>query len=49
VARGWTIRTFPGSHVAMVENPRGIASLMEEMVGDTNQPVATAPAASAAK
>ena len=41
-SRGWTIRTFPGTHVAMVENPRGIASLMEEAVGDTNQPVAAA-------
>jgi surfactin synthase thioesterase subunit len=36
-ARGWTIRTFPGTHVAMVENPRGVASLMEEAVADQNQ------------
>lgn len=49
VARGWTIRTFPGTHVAMVENPRGIASLMEEVVGDTNKPVAIVPAVAAAK
>src|SRR4051812_14942902 len=40
-ARGWTIRTFPGTHVAMVEDPRGIASLMEEVVTDTNKPVET--------
>jgi pimeloyl-ACP methyl ester carboxylesterase len=38
VARGWTIRTFPGSHVAMVENPRGVATLLEEAVSDKNQP-----------
>lgn len=28
-ARGWTIRTFPGHHVAMQENPRGVATLVE--------------------
>lgn len=48
-ARGWTIRTFPGTHVAMVEDPRGIASLMEELVGDINKPVAAAPAPAPAK
>jgi len=41
VARGWTIRTFPGTHVAMVEDPRGVATLIEESVSDTNKPVAT--------
>ncbi|HVZ64727.1 MAG TPA: alpha/beta fold hydrolase [Lacunisphaera sp.] len=40
VARGWTIRTFPGTHVAMLENPRGIATLIEEAINDRNQPVA---------
>ncbi len=49
VTRGWTIRTFPGTHVAMVEDPRGIASLMEEVVGDTNKSVASEPSAPAAK
>lgn len=38
VARGWTIRTFPGGHVAQQENPRGVATLMEEAVSDKNQP-----------
>lgn len=42
VARGWTIRTFPGSHVAMVEDPRGVATLLEEAVLDKNQPPAAA-------
>jgi len=41
VARGWTIRTFPGTHVAMVEDPRGVAALIEESVKDQNKPVAT--------
>jgi len=36
VARGWTIRTFPGHHVAHLENPRGVADLMEEAVNDRN-------------
>jgi surfactin synthase thioesterase subunit len=39
VARGWTIRTFPGGHVAQQEDPRGVATLMEEAVGDVNRPV----------
>jgi pimeloyl-ACP methyl ester carboxylesterase len=39
VARGWTIRTFPGGHVAQEEDPRGVATLMVEAVGDVNQPV----------
>jgi pimeloyl-ACP methyl ester carboxylesterase len=43
VARGWTIRTFPGGHVAQQEDPRGVATLMEESVGDTNKPVPAAP------
>lgn len=40
VARGWTLRTFPGTHVAMVEDPRGVASLIEQSVADVNKPVA---------
>ena len=40
VARGWTVRTFPGSHTAMLENPKGLAELMQEAVNDTNKPVA---------
>ncbi len=39
VSRGWTIRTFPGHHVAQQENPRGIASLMEECISDQNKAV----------
>jgi pimeloyl-ACP methyl ester carboxylesterase len=38
VARGWTIRTFPGTHVAMTEDPRGVASLIEQSVSDRNKP-----------
>ncbi len=41
-ARGWTIRTFPGGHVAQQEDPRGVASLIEKAVGDRNQAVAAA-------
>jgi pimeloyl-ACP methyl ester carboxylesterase len=44
-ARGWTIRTFPGHHVAHVENPRGVATLIENAVNDRNQPAADQPAA----
>lgn len=44
-ARGWTIRTFPGGHVAQQEDPRGVATLMAEAVKDRNQPVAEKPAA----
>lgn len=40
VARGWTIRTFPGGHVAQQEDPRGVATLIEESVNDRNKPVA---------
>jgi pimeloyl-ACP methyl ester carboxylesterase len=40
-ARGWTIRTFPGGHVAQQEDPRGVATLMEEAVKDRNQPVSS--------
>jgi pimeloyl-ACP methyl ester carboxylesterase len=40
VARGWTVRTFPGSHTAMLENPKGLAALMQEAVSDTNSLVA---------
>lgn len=49
VARGWTIRTFPGTHVAMVEDPRGVATLIEESVMDQNKPAVETPAAPAAK
>jgi hypothetical protein len=38
VSRGWTIRTFPGGHVAQEEDPRGVATLMVEAVGDVNKP-----------
>lgn len=40
VARGWTVRPFPGTHTAMLENPKGLAALMEEAVNDTNKPIA---------
>ena len=40
VARGWTIRTFPGTHVAMTEDPRGVATLIEQSVSDQNKPAA---------
>jgi pimeloyl-ACP methyl ester carboxylesterase len=39
-ARGWTIRTFPGGHVAQQEDPRGVATLVEDSVNDKNQSVA---------
>jgi len=42
VARGWTIRTFPGHHVAQQEDPRGVATLIEQSVSDVNKPAATA-------
>lgn len=45
VARGWTIRTFPGGHVAQQEDPRGVASLIEESVQDHNRPASAAGAA----
>jgi pimeloyl-ACP methyl ester carboxylesterase len=38
VARGWTIRTFPGGHVAQQEDPRGVATLIEQSVSDRNKP-----------
>jgi len=41
VARGWTIRTFPGGHVAQQEDPRGVATLIEQSVDDTNKPAAS--------
>src|SRR3954471_22617349 len=37
VARGWTMRTFPGTHVAMTEDPRGVATLIEQSVNDKNK------------
>jgi hypothetical protein len=40
VARGWTVRTFPGSHTAMLEDPKGLSVLMLEAVHDKNTPVA---------
>lgn len=48
VARGWTIRTFPGGHVAQQEDPRGVATLIEQSADDRNHPVAEQPAANAA-
>jgi hypothetical protein len=33
VARGWTIRTFPGGHVAQQEDPRGVATLVAMVCG----------------
>ena len=33
-ARGWTIRTFPGGHVAQQEDPRGVAALIAELAGE---------------
>lgn len=36
LSRGWTIRTFPGGHVAQQEDPRGVATLMEDSVSDKN-------------
>lgn len=44
-ARGWSIRTFPGHHVAHVENPRGVATLIEDSVNDQNTPVSGNPPA----
>ncbi|HUQ11911.1 MAG TPA: alpha/beta hydrolase family protein [Steroidobacteraceae bacterium] len=41
-SRGWTIRTFPGTHVAMTEDPRGVATLIEESVSDRNKAGKTA-------
>jgi pimeloyl-ACP methyl ester carboxylesterase len=41
-ARGWTIKTFPGTHVAMTEDPRGVATLIEQSVNDQNRPAAKA-------
>ena len=38
VARGWTIRTFPGGHVAQQEDPRGVATLIEQAANDRNKP-----------
>jgi len=39
-SRGWSIRTFPGGHVAQQEDPRGVATLIADAVNDKNQPVA---------
>ena len=39
-ARGWTIRTFPGGHVAQQEDPRGVATLIVQAVSDKNRAVA---------
>ncbi len=38
-ARGWTVRTFSGSHTAMLEDPKGLSVLMLEAVNDKNTPV----------
>jgi len=48
-SRGWTIRTFTGHHVAQQENPRGLATLLEEAINDQNKPVVAKPADAAAK
>ena len=32
-ARGWTIATFPGGHVAHQEDPRGVATLIAQSAG----------------
>ena len=48
-SRGWTIRTFAGHHVAHQENPRGLATLLEEAVADQNKPVAEKPVVAPAK
>jgi pimeloyl-ACP methyl ester carboxylesterase len=37
VARGWTIRTFPGGHIAQQEDPRGVATLIQQSVNDRNK------------
>jgi pimeloyl-ACP methyl ester carboxylesterase len=39
-SRGWTIRTFPGGHVAQQEDPRGVATLIEQSVSDRNKTAA---------
>lgn len=44
-ARGWTIRTLEGTHVAHVTKPKEVAEVMVEAVGDKNRP--TEPAAKA--
>jgi pimeloyl-ACP methyl ester carboxylesterase len=46
-ARGWTIRTFTGHHVAQQENPRGLATLIEESINDQNKQLAEKPAEAA--
>ena len=38
VSRGWTIRTFPGGHVAQQEDPRGVATLIADSIKDRNKP-----------
>lgn len=43
-SRGWTIRTFPGHHVAHQEDPRGVATLIEQSVDDVNKAIAATPA-----
>ncbi len=43
VSRGWTIRTFPGGHVAHQEDPRGVATLLEQCVEDKNVSPPAAP------
>ena len=48
-ARGWTMRTFPGGHVAQQEDARGVASLIEAAVDDRNRvPGGAAPCAGCA-
>ncbi|GAB3510076.1 hypothetical protein GCM10027400_12760 [Pseudoxanthomonas daejeonensis] len=47
-ARGWTMRTFPGGHVAQQEDPRGVATLIEASVNDRNRAVGAAAASAKA-
>ncbi len=42
VERGWTIRTFPGGHVAQQEDPRGVATLIADSINDRNRPAVAA-------
>jgi len=40
VARRWIIKTFPGTHVAMTEDPRRVTTLSEQPArSDRHEPV----------
>lgn len=43
-ARGWTMRTVEGPHVAHMTNPKGVVAAMEESANDRNKPAAPAAA-----